>query len=907
MSKQKRQRSFDFGRVFFPDKTNPIPDVVYFQPLGNHVGNVRKLVKAWKVEDFPGNTETEREESKARVDEAARIHDIGKPPKFKLEAKATKEGKFKEYIYSFKGHRFLADSPDIWAKYLAIGHHDFSVGDISRDAYKLKKESQKYEEILTTEPLTYARELYILEMCDQIEAELACRVIGNDEQAESRAFMDYTTIELDNSTYLIDPYPFNNDEIPLSFAYWSLKLSEEDKQELKKMEDKPHKLEDKINDIVKKWWQSHQGKAKKEQPKKIVIKSHSLVDSSKDCNCETAYQALSKGKYIPNPMQQDVWDAIANPNPAFLLKAPTGSGKMEAVVFPCLAKGYRLILPLPARSLVEDQKQRIEQYIKTFSALPENQNREFSLVVDTGSQMERLIYQNGERVERKINSRRHLYKGDVILTTLDKFLYRYFAFGDKQKSFVFPLRIHRDKTHSEKTLICVDEAHSYDNISFTNFHSLVQSLYEAGRSIVLMTATMPQQHLDHFDYLTAIDYINNPENVNALREFQQQSYEKKAFEWLKEVERDSTNPQLFSTQIAQIVLGEWKSKPNRRIIAVVQTVRDAVEIYIQVKNELGLNTDAEGQFLFLYHGRISDIPKDSEFSRSTRYKNLKNRDEKHKPYILITTSAIEVGCDLNSEVLISEMCPPENLIQRAGRCNRRGNVPDAKVILVGNTIPEFANTLDESGWETYTETLQELTDFNTTQISECITRSQQVDDYRVVELFSMLHDYVYSADLTCQPAHEKGLVVTRSWTPSATLVYDDGTHGDKIENMPQVTVPIDRLTIKKDKSNQYANTHVYERYYDQDKTSWERRDLRWGLAYQKDIIIKIHKSNDSASTYDDFQEYPYNQELGFVKLPGVFIKLRTNGFDEKLLYQYGSTAQKKSVIITYTKALEETT
>ncbi|MCC3450865.1 MAG: CRISPR-associated helicase Cas3' [Microcoleus sp. PH2017_40_RAT_O_B] len=920
MSKQKRQRSFDFGRVFFPDKTNPIPDVIYFQPLGNHVCNVRKLVKAWKVEDFPGITETEREESKARVDEAARIHDIGKPPKFKLEAKATKEGKFKEYIYSFKGHRFLADSPDIWAKYLAIGHHDFSVGDISRDAYKLKKESQEYEQILTREPLTYGRELYILEMCDQIEAELACRVIGNDEQAESRAFMDYTTFKLDNSTYLIDPFPFNfpfnKDEISLSFAYWSLKLSEEDKKELGNLLDKPHKLEDKINNIVKEWWQSHQGKAKKEphqgkakeeNPKRVGIKSHSLVDSSQDWNCETAYQALSKGKYISNPMQQDVWDAIANPNPAFLLKAPTGSGKMEAVLFPCLAKGYRLILPLPSRSLVEDQKQRIERYIKTFSALPENKDLEFSLVVDTGSQMERLIYQNGERVERKINSRRHLYKGDVILTTLDKFLYRYFAFGDKQKSFVFPLRIHRDKTHSEKTLICVDEAHSYDNISFTNFHSLVQSLYEAGRSIVLMTATMPQQHLDRFDYLKVIDYINNLENVNSLREFQQQSYETKAFEWLNEVQRDSTNPLHFQTQVAQIVLREWKSKSNRRIIAVVETVTDAVEIYTQVKNELAFNTDTQGQFLFLYHGRISDIPKDSEFSRSTRYKNLKNRDENHLPYILITTSAIEVGCDLNSEVLISEMCPPENLIQRAGRCNRRGNVPNAKVILVGNTIQEFANTLDESGWETYTETLQKLTDFNTAKISECILRSQQVDDYRVVELFSMLHDYVYSADLACQPAHEKGLVVTRSWTPSATLVYDDGTHGDKIENMPQVTVPIDRLTIKKDKSNQYANTHVYERYYDQEKTSWERRDLRWGFAYQKDIIIKIHRSNDGASMLDGNPEYSYEPELGFVKLPGVFIKLKTNGFDEKLLYQYGNTAQKKSVIITYTKALEETT
>ncbi|MFM7852837.1 MAG: hypothetical protein ACKO96_13205, partial [Flammeovirgaceae bacterium] len=115
--------------------------------------------------------------------------------------------------------------------------------------------------------------------------------------------------------------------------------------------------------------------------------------------------------------------------------------------------GYRLFLPLPTRSLLEDQKERIEKYLKTFSGLPINQGREFSLVVDTGSQMYRYIYQNGEQVKRNINPRRHLYKGDVILTTLDKFLYRYFAFGDKQKSFIFPLRIHQDKT-----LICFDNS-----------------------------------------------------------------------------------------------------------------------------------------------------------------------------------------------------------------------------------------------------------------------------------------------------------------------------------------------------------------------------------------------------------------------------------------------------------------
>ncbi|NET16500.1 MAG: CRISPR-associated helicase Cas3' [Okeania sp. SIO1H6] len=409
-------------------------------------------------------------------------------------------------------------------------------------------------------------------------------------------------------------------------------------------------------------------------------------------------------------------------------------------------------------------------------------------------------------------------------------MYRYFAFGDKQKSFIFPLRINQ-----EKTLICFDEAHSYENIAFTNFSSLVKSLYEAGRSLILMTATLPPEHLEYFDYFdSVIDYIDNSGKFEKLQEFQQvtlkYSHPEKKFEW-RDIEKEEIEQQpekyqeIFCKEIQEILLEEWKkARANTRIITVVETVKDAVKIYQQIKEELGSNTDQEEQFLFLYHGRLD------QNQRPKIYQKLKHRDNHNLPYILITTSAIEVGCDLNSQILISEICSPENLIQRAGRCNRKANIPDAKIIVVGKEIGDFTNTLDQSGWQKYQETLKELKSnkqFNSQKISECISRSQQVNDYRVIELFSMLHDYVYRADLTCQPLHEKGLIITRSWTPSATLVYDDGTQGkniNKINEMPQVTVPIDRLIIKKSReeteSNEYANTHIYERYYNQEETRW---------------------------------------------------------------------------------------
>lgn len=895
MSKQQRKHAYNFGRVFFPGDKNKIPEKILFQPLGNHVGNVIKIVKKWDKDDFPSETSFER------VLEAANIHDVGKPQRFEIQGKTSKDGAFKEYMYSFKGHRYLAKSDkDAWAEALAIGHHDFSVQDICTKTYQLKKE-QKYADILTKEPLAYAFELYILEMCDQIEAELACRVFEDGNQADSRTFMDFTISpdESNNEVYFIDPWRFGEQKsIELSFKSWVMRPAEVDidgKLQRCIKNNQEQTLGKTLDQIVKTWWQSEQGQPKESITKTISLKPYPSVIESKIWTVEDFYTQL--GGFTPNPMQKEMFESIYDPNPnidkhpALLLKSPTGSGKLESVLFPILASNCRLILPLPARSLLEDQKERIQKYLKTFSTL--YKDRELSLVIDTGSQMYRYVYKNGvEAKQRTSNPRRHLYKGDVILTTIDKFLYRYFAFGDKQKSFTFPLRINQ-----EKTIICLDEAHSYDKISFTNFHSLVRSLYEAGRSIVLMTATMPEEYLKRLDYLEAIDYIHDSEKSNLLKQFQEQTLKQKypnqkTFQWVSNIERDSENPNIFQNEFAQFIIREWKATPNRKILVVVERVTDAAAIYEQLNNSLDCCTDESGGLLFLYHGRIADQ------LRPDIYKQVQERDSKNQPYILITTRAIEVGCDLNAEVLISEICPPENLIQRGGRCNRKGNIADAKVIVIGKSIAKFANSLDESGWQKYQKVLQSLQEFDTQKITECISVTEQVDDYRVVELFSMLHDYVYGADLTCKHAHEKGLIITRSWTPSATIIYKDGS-----EKPHTITVPIDRLIKNKDGDNDFDNVHTLEHYYNIEATKWDTRDLSWGYAYSKDIVVEIHKNNEGAAYFDGKPDYQYNQNLGFIKLPGVFIKLKgnNNDFEEKLLYK---DKNNKSVIIKYTKALK---
>ena len=893
MADPSKKRSFDFGRVFFPgNKYEKAPSEIRFQPLDNHVGNVSQLIQYWNAEDLP-----DLEHSKLRILEASRIHDMGKPQKFEIRGELTEQGKFKQYVYSFRGHRFLAISDNKWAEKMAIGHHDFSAKEICKDTYQLKQANPDYRKILESKPLTYARELYVLEMCDQIEAELACRTMNDEEQGSSRTFMDFTTqSSLEKPfTYNIDPWPFSPElkSIELTFKYWEFRLDNAQKEVLNETSEKDqHKLGKALDSIVKEWWQA--SNLTMADTKDIAVNLAPylpLLTEPVKLSATQFYQQVAN--YQPNPMQAEMFDLLHNTlpedPPAVILKGPTGSGKTEAVLFPALASRHRLFLPLPARSLLEDQKVRIEKYIKTFSELHPEQ--EFSLVVDTGAHMERYIYQNGEQAAaRNLNPRRHLYKGDVILTTIDKMLYRFFAYGDKQKSFTFPLRLNRSKS-----LICFDEAHSYDELSFTNFHSLVTALYEAGQALVIMTATLPKQHQQYFKDFEIIDYVEDLERADVLRQFQNDMLkrpylDKREFVWHHSIHRDSKEPAPFQTAVAEIAIAAITERKLHRILLVVQRVADAVEIYKQVKAKLGLQN--KDQAVYLYHGRIADQ------LRPSIYKEINQRDSQSKPYVLVTTSAIEVGCDLNAEVLITEICPPENLIQRAGRCNRRGDIPDAKVIAVGDTIPSFANSLDEDGWQHYKEKLLTVSSnqFESQEIAACIARTPHVDDYRVVEIFSMLYDYIYGADLTCQPAYERGLVPTRSWTPSVELrlVYSENEYHS-------ISVPVDRLAAKDGKA--YAHTMLLERTYDIETTQWKEESVRkWGDIYKKQLIVTICPGL-ALFSFDDACPYNYIEELGFVDLPKIFESKWVQGAEVKLKYSYMQSDKSHVVIYSYVNSL----
>lgn len=620
---------------------------------------------------------------------------------------------------------------------------------------------------------------------------------------------------------------------------------------------------------------------------------------------EQAYQTL--GNFSPNQMQRRVWQEFAKESsiqqsPAFLLQAFTGSGKTEAVLFPALAFRRRLVFVLPARSLVDDlivldlenasgPVGRLHRYLKEWSR---EDDRDHTLIVDTGTRMERAVYRKGQRTfpsadKRMEKDRSHLYRGDVIVTTLDKFIYRFFGFAWGRKSYVYPLRINRPDT-----LVCFDEAHTYDATAFTNFLHLVTTLYEKNIGVVVMTATLPEPFRKQLDFLrvqgpegrlewldfttgTAVERQPFPKRLVHIPDGAQENGEERTPQ-----EKDEKTSRWRVDRLIALATERWNERP-RRIIVAIEVVRGAVQAYCQLKEE-GLASLRAQENLFLYHGRL-----DSK-QRTRVYQQLKALDSQPgSAYILVATAAIEVGCDIDAEVLLTEICSPDSLVQRAGRCNRRGNFDStAEVVVVGSRIPQFAHTLPIEQEQKFLALLQAnngntMTPEVIEQLLACLNRPLLIDP-RARTAFEMLYEYVYEFALENQPLYERGFIATRSWEPAISLVvYRDG------KREAEISVGVSRLAGNIKEAPQGIVVEDWRRGEDTWEWHWATPP-RPGSLYEREIRVKV----------TDPEICGYTSELGFVDLPKVFARRSRRGeYEVRLSYILPDQSKTDSPGIVY--------
>lgn len=123
-----------------------------------------------------------------------------------------------------------------------------------------------------------------------------------------------------------------------------------------------------------------------------------------------------------------------------------------------------------------------------------------------------------------------------------------------------------------------------------------------------------------------------------------------------------------------------RHQPGTLTLAVANNVERAQSVFVELKKHFG-NTETSPE-LYLIHSRYR--PKDRAASQSAA---LNEAAIDGAGRIVVATQAIEAGVDISATTLLTELAPWSSLVQRFGRCNRRGicgldGQPEASVVVV---------------------------------------------------------------------------------------------------------------------------------------------------------------------------------------------------------------------------------
>lgn len=101
-----------------------------------------------------------------------------------------------------------------------------------------------------------------------------------------------------------------------------------------------------------------------------------------------------------------------------------------------------------------------------------------------------------------------------------------------------------------------------------------------------------------------------------------------------------------------------QSRGNQKVLVICNTVSRAQEVYEKLRER--------NDSVWLLHSRF--IRRD----RNLLEQKIMEFSESDEAGIWVTTQIVEASLDIDFDILHTEMCTADSLLQRMGRCNRKG-------------------------------------------------------------------------------------------------------------------------------------------------------------------------------------------------------------------------------------------
>jgi len=349
-------------------------------------------------------------------------------------------------------------------------------------------------------------------------------------------------------------------------------------------------------------------------------------------------------KYRPRPFLGYAIDELERlePDERVFITAPTGYGKTAlsmVVSLDSLINGYKSIVSYPLKALVEDQAIKFKEFYK--SLMPN---------------LEEVI---GIRMMGVRESPYLIHP--VTLSTIDTLSLTAIGISPEDISKVFESihdSIHKSLGHYLfswasvwLSTIVLDEVHLlYDTSKSLSFlAAMLWISSQVGNQLIFMSATMPKNFIQSIK--DVVEGFTSPIKVKELsmkKDDDPVFYEER----LSKRYKINLKPLKDETKFEEIK-SFLTSSSFRKALVIFNTVEDAVKFY-----QLLPSTEK-----IIIHSRLT------EDDKRKRVAEVRSDESPYK--VIITTQVVEAGLDISTDLIITEVAPPNSLVQRFGRFLRR--------------------------------------------------------------------------------------------------------------------------------------------------------------------------------------------------------------------------------------------
>lgn len=334
--------------------------------------------------------------------------------------------------------------------------------------------------------------------------------------------------------------------------------------------------------------------------------------------------------------------------------APTGSGKTEAALYWLNGEKGFYTLPLKVSSNAIYKRIREEYSFKDVALLHSE-----SLQKYIEESVDEQRKDDEEKSAKEKFEKTKMFSAPLTISTVDQlFLFVYKALGTEIMAATL-----------KYSKVIIDEIQSYEPRIVAALIYGLKTISQMGGKFAIMTATLPPVLLD---FMNKYGLIKN--ETYCFGDFSAENVMQRHMIKLYEQEFNLE-------EIAE----ESKTK---KVLVICNTVKKAQETY-RVLEEYTDN-------VYSLHARY--IKK----HRKMLEKNIMQFSENRESVgIWVTTQIVEASLDIDFDILYTEMCTADSLLQRMGRCNRKGRYipskPNIKIYKTENAKRQVKNRIENTG------------------------------------------------------------------------------------------------------------------------------------------------------------------------------------------------------------------